>query len=370
MKLKKKIKIGTYQNKSNRKKHYYLRLKDLENNVLMSGNPNFGKKKVLQNLLLEQPDIPFLLITINKDFKLIKEKLDNVLILKPGIIFAINIFDSYGLNPYIYAQTIVECLSYYKNSKSDISPFSKYILGRILENIYKNQDLKDFDSFNDICAGIFDQNDKTILKENEIEDLRKDNPLFLKRTIDLIRNSMKCSFKGKLKKIYTKKSSFDVEELFSRNIILDLNSIFNFGGNIEDIIIFLCILFIHIEDYKIRRKFTINEKNINHFTILDNAQIYKHNIIGNEIIKYWEIIAFYLRRRGECLVTISDDPLVSEDALFNNGVIISFKHSVDYLVLSEALNLKKENKELIKSLDYGEFLLKTNSIPYPLLLNV
>ncbi|MBY8981388.1 MAG: hypothetical protein KGD57_00435 [Candidatus Lokiarchaeota archaeon] len=181
---------------------------------------------------------------------------------------------------------------------------------------------------------------------------------------------MKCSFKGKLKKIYTKKSSFDVEELFSRNIILDLNSIFNFGGNIEDIIIFLCILFIHIEDYKIRRKFTINEKNINHFTILDNAQIYKHNIIGNEIIKYWEIIAFYLRRRGECLVTISDDPLVSEDALFNNGVIISFKHSVDYLVLSEALNLKKENKELIKSLDYGEFLLKTNSIPYPLLLNV
>ena len=357
MKEKKKIKIGKYYIKNNRKRNYYLNLKDLENNVLISGTTNTGKKIVSQKILLDSHQIPFLLITMNNDFDIIKESLEDILILKPGKNFSINILNSYRLKPCIYAQAIIKCLKNCNILESDISPFSEYTLGRILEKIYKNQNLQNFNSFNHICTNFLNQKDKTTSMENVIED---------------VRNAMKYFFTGNLKKVCIKNNRFDVKELFSKNIILDLSSILDLGGNIKDIIIFLCILFRHIKDLKIVRSFTINERNIDHFTILDNAQKFRLDemVHKNIIIEYWEEFAFYLRRRGECLLTITTEPIISKDALCNNGVIIAFQHSIKNPMLLEALNFKNGNEKSITSLHYGEFFIKTNSFPYPSLLNI
>ncbi len=82
--------------KYDRKKHkFFLPLKDLERHMFVCGATGSGKSNFLQYFLTnfkKHYDIPFLLVEFKGEYTFLQEVIDDLLIIRPGENFSLNIF--------------------------------------------------------------------------------------------------------------------------------------------------------------------------------------------------------------------------------------------------------------------------------------
>jgi predicted NACHT family NTPase len=97
-----RIKIGRAMEKTHKKHKFILSLKDLEKHMFICGATGTGKSNFVQNFLInfsKRYNIPFLLVEFKGEYQFLQKKIDNLLIIRPGENFSINIFNPEGSLP-------------------------------------------------------------------------------------------------------------------------------------------------------------------------------------------------------------------------------------------------------------------------------
>ena len=115
--------------KYDRKKHkFFLPLKDLERHMFVCSATGSGKSNFLQYFLTnfkKKYGIPFLLVEFKGEYIFLQDVIDDLIIIRPGENFSLNIFNPEGANPEIHAERLFDilksCLLYTSPSPRDRS---------------------------------------------------------------------------------------------------------------------------------------------------------------------------------------------------------------------------------------------------------
>ena len=216
------IHIGTVLKGNSKKQKFFLNIKDLAHHVFVCGATGTGKTNFLQNFLINfstEYKIPFFLVEFKGEYHHLQEHIKDLVILKPGEDFSINIFDPEGSNPEIHAERIFDILKsgkFLESNNADFSPQMEKVLVEILVKICKKEEFRCWSSFEQACVDF--------LKDN------KSKIPMLSQTIISVKNRIRRFSKGPLKAMFEGNQRIDVNELFNRNILLDLSSIIRLGG--------------------------------------------------------------------------------------------------------------------------------------------
>jgi len=103
------IKIGRVMSKHKSKYNYSISLSDLAQHMFVSGITGTGKSNLIQYFLLnftKLHDIPFMLTEFKGEYHFLQKKIKDLLIIKPGENFSINIFDPEGADPEVHAERV------------------------------------------------------------------------------------------------------------------------------------------------------------------------------------------------------------------------------------------------------------------------
>jgi len=354
-----KIKIGKVVYKGKKLYPFYLNIEDLKRHMCIIGATGTGKSNYLQYFLknlVECYDIPFLLNEFKGEYIYLQEVIPNLVVLKPGENFSINIFDPLGSDSEIHIERIIAIFregGLFENI--DYSPQMERVLYDILLEVCKNTKNRNWESFNEICTWYLAEN-KNIIR-------------FLDQTIFALRNRIRRYSVGSLKKIFATDHELNIKKLFDMNVLLDLSSIIRLGGRKEDAIFFLNMILKYLWD----KNLTIGArgyKNIKHITIVEDSQYFAPQSLTErtKLTSYIEDIAMLLRGTGECLITSATRPAISKEILANAGVIIMFRNNVSKHFVGELINLNKKKEDIISMLKEGYCLVKVSSINRPFLL--
>ncbi len=357
-----KIKIGKIINRNTSKHSFFLSLEDLEKHIFVCGSTGMGKSNFIQNFLInfkEQYDIPFLLIEFKGEYIFLKNYIKDILILRPGENFSINIFNPEGAHPEIHAERIFDILKsgQFLDETAEYSPQMQKALVDVLTEVCKNKSLQNWEGFYKQC-GIY-------LKKE-----RNKVPM-LAQTLISIRNRIRRFSIGPLKAIFGTKTEFKIKELFKKNIIIDLSSIIRLGGEKEDALFFLNMILKYLWDENLT-KGSREYKGIKHITVVEDAQYFAPKDLTNKtkLTTYLEDIALLQRGTGECLISIATRPQVSEEILANCGVLVIFKNHMEKQLQCELLNLDEKYEYYLSILKKGNSIIRINSIKRPFLLQI
>ncbi|MFX1296373.1 MAG: helicase HerA domain-containing protein, partial [Promethearchaeota archaeon] len=121
------IKIGKIMKKNKKKHKFFLPLKDLERHMFICGTTGSGKSNFLQHFLInfkKRYDIPFLLAEFKGEYIFLQDIIEDLLIIRPGENFSINIFNPEGANPTIHAERLFDILKsgQFLNESAEFSP--------------------------------------------------------------------------------------------------------------------------------------------------------------------------------------------------------------------------------------------------------
>ncbi len=351
------IKLGQIFNAGKRKHAFFLDIEDLAQHMFVCGTTGTGKSNFLQQFLLDftkQYEIPFLLTEFKGEYHFLQKKIDDLLILKPGENFSINIFDPEGGDPAIHAERV----------------FKIFESGGMLENIdYSPQMERVFvDILNEICPKEENRNWEKFFSVFD-EYYAQQSDFTMKKTVDAIRNRIRRYSISTLKNIFEKKSGLNVKELFNHRVLLDLSSIIRKGGEKEDALFFLNMVLKYLWDRNIE-KGSKNYEGITHITIIEDAQYFAPQELSSrtKLTSYIEDIALLLRGTGECLITLATRPNISREILANCGVLVSFQVHMQKNLMQELLNLKEHEKEFLSMLKKGQCIVRINSHEKPFAL--
>jgi len=217
--------------KNNRKKHkYFLPLKDLERHMFVCGTIGSGKSNFLQYFLTnfkKHHDIPFLLVEFKGEYPFLQEIIEDLIIIRPGENFSINIFNPEGANPEIHAERIFDILKsgQFLDEHAEFSPQMQKVLVDILTIVCSDPQYQSWNGFYSQC--------KQYLKDKKTEIPMVD------RTLISIKNRIRRFSVGPLKAIFATRYKLKIKDLFDKNILIDLSSIIRLGGEKEDALFFL-----------------------------------------------------------------------------------------------------------------------------------
>ncbi|MFX1531447.1 MAG: ATP-binding protein [Promethearchaeota archaeon] len=356
------IPIGRFIKGKMRKRKFYLSLKDLEKHMFICGITGTGKSNFLQNFLINFSkifQIPFFLVEFKGEYHFLQNKIEDVLICWPGENFSINIFNPGKANPMIHAERIFDILKSGKflDDQAEFSPQMEKVLIEILTKVCQSKEFQSWNGFNYFC--------EEYLREN------KTSIPMLNQTLISIKNRIRRFSKGPLKVLFKENNSMSIQELFKRNIILDLSSIIRLGGEKEDALFFLNMILKYLWDINLMRGAKYFE-GIKHLTIIEDAQYFAPQDLmkKNKLTTYLEDIALLQRGTGECLITLATRPDISKEILANNGIVLTFKNHLEKDIMCELLNLESENKNYLSMLEEGQCIIRVNSIKKPFLLKV
>lgn len=105
------IKIGRVMSKHKSKYNYFLNLSDLAQHMFVCGITGTGKSNLIQYFLLnftKHHDLPFMLTEFKGEYHFLQKKIKDLLIIKPGENFSINIFDPEGADPEVHAERVFQ----------------------------------------------------------------------------------------------------------------------------------------------------------------------------------------------------------------------------------------------------------------------
>ncbi len=357
-----RIPIGRILNGRVKKQKFFLSIKDLEKHMFICGATGTGKTNFLQHLLMNFTKyyrIPFMLVEFKGEYHFLQKEIENLIIIRPGENFSINIFNPEGARPEIHAERIFNILKSGKllDENVDFSPQMEKVLVEILIKVCKNKKFQSWEGFFKYCKGY------AINKKNEIP--------MLSQTLISITNRIRRFSLGSLKTLFDTDNNLKVSELFNRNVLIDLSSIIRLGGEKEDALFFLNMVLKYLWDKNLARG-AFNFQGIKHITIVEDAQYFapKNLTRQNKLTTYLEDIALLQRGTGECLISLATHPDISEEILANCGVLICFKTHMEKEFLCKLLNLDMDNEDYLSILEEGQCIVRVNSIKRPFLLSV
>ncbi|MFX1453590.1 MAG: ATP-binding protein, partial [Promethearchaeota archaeon] len=354
------IKIGKIM-KGNRKKYdFHLSIKDLEKHMFICGATGTGKSNFLQNFLIhftQVNKIPFFLVEFKGEYHFLQKKINDLLILWPGENFSINIFNPENSNPHIHAERIFDILKsgQFLDDNSEFSPQMQKVLVEILSKVCKDKNLQNWKGFEYCCKRYVEKN--------------LNNIPMLKQTLISIKNRIRRFSEGPLKALFDLNNEYGVKTLFKKNVVLDLSSIIRLGGEKEDALFFLNMIFKYLWDKNLT-KGAFKYKGIKHITIVEDAQYFAPQdlVKKNKLTTYLEDIALLQRGTGECLIALATRPDISRDILANAGVLLTLKNHIEKDVMCELLNLDLDKRGYLSILEEGQGIIRVNSIKEPFLL--
>ncbi len=356
------IKIGRVMERAHKKNTFYLSLKDLEKHMFVCGATGTGKSNFIQHFLInftKQYNIPFLLVEFKGEYHFLQREIDNLIIIRPGENFSINIFNPEGSLPEVHAERIFDILKSGKflDDNAEFSPQMEKVLVDILIKVCGNKELQSWKGFYEYC-------------KKYANDYKNEIPM-LSQTLISITNRIRRFSLGSLKALFDTEHELKVKDLFERNILVDLSSIIRLGGEKEDALFFLNMVLKYLWDKNLTRG-AYNFSGIKHITIVEDTQYFapKDLTRQNKLTTYLEDIALLQRGTGECLISIATRPDISEEILANCGVLVCFKTHMQKEFLSKLLNLNEENEYYLSILEDGQCIVRVNSIKRPFLLSV
>ncbi len=357
-----KVKIGKIVENGHSKRKFFLSLEDLEKHMFICGATGTGKSNFLQNLLFnftKRYKIPFLLVEFKGEYQFLQRKIENLLIIRPGENFSLNIFNPGTSLPEVHAERIFDILKSGKflDENAEFSPQMEKVLVEILTKVCQNKKFQSWKGFYDYCKG-YAKN-------------KKDEIPMLSQTLISITNRIRRFSLGSLKAIFDTEHKIKTETLFKRNILIDLSSIIRLGGEKEDALFFLNMILKYLWDKNLTRG-AYNFQGIKHVTIVEDTQYFapKDLTRQNKLTSYLEDIALLQRGTGECLISLATHPDISEEILANCGVLVCFKTHIDKDFLCKLLNLDEEHDDYLSILKKGQCIIRVNSIKRPFLLKV
>ncbi|MFX1420279.1 MAG: ATP-binding protein [Promethearchaeota archaeon] len=356
------ILFGRFLKGKAEKQKFYLALKDLEKHMFICGATGTGKTNFLQHFLInftKKYKIPFMLVEFKAEYHFLQKKIENLLIIRPGENFSINIFNSEGALPEIHAERIFDILKSGKflDESAEFTPQMEKVLVDILTNVCKRKKFQSWEGFYKCCK------DYAINKQNQIP--------MLSQTLISITNRIRRFSLGSLKAIFDTDHKLKVQDLFKRNVLFDLSSIIRLGGEKEDALFFLNMILKYLWDKNLTRG-AYNFQGIKHITIIEDTQYFAPKDISKQskLTTYLEDIALLQRGTGECLISLATHPDISEEILANCGVLVCFKTHMEKDLLCKLLNLDSENEDYLSILEEGQCIVRVNSIKRPFVLSV
>lgn len=347
--------------KYDRKKHkFFLPLNDLGRHMFVCGTTGSGKSNFLQYFLTnfkEKYDIPFLLVEFKGEYIFLQDVIDDLIIIRPGENFSLNIFNPEGANPEIHAERLFDILKsgQFLDESSEFSPQMQKVLVDILTVVCSNPELQNWNGFFGQC-------------EQYLEDEKRNIPM-LHQSLVSIQNRIRRFSLGPLKAIFATRYKLSIIDLFDKSVLIDLSSIIRLGGEKEDALFFLNMVLKYLWDKNLTQG-AYEFKGIKHITIIEDVQYFAPRELSykTKLTTYLEDIALLQRGTGECLISIATRPQVSEEILANCGVLIVFKSYMQRKLLAELLNLKEEEYEYVSLLKEGQCIVRVNSIKRSFLL--
>ncbi|MHA2182373.1 MAG: ATP-binding protein [Promethearchaeota archaeon] len=359
------IEIGRIKFGNKKKYKFKLSITDLERHVFICGSTGSGKTNFHQRFLIQLNDclnVPFLLCEFKGEYQCLQKEMKNLLVLKPGYNFFINIFDPENTDPKVHAERLFQAFrSGMKFEDKEFSPQMERVFVDILVEMCKDEKNRDWDAFKQLSKNYF-SNNSTVF--NQVSGS-------IEQSIYAIQNRIRRYCTGTLSEIFVKKIGMKVKDIFNHKVIVDLSSIINLGGDKVDALFFLNVLLKYLYDENLSRG-SKNYQGIQHITILEDAQYFAPQQLSkkSEITTYIEDIALLLRGTGECLITLATRPALSEEILANCGVLISFKEHMQKELLRQLLNLENEQERYLSELELGQCIIRVNSIEQPFSLIV
>jgi hypothetical protein len=354
------ILIGRVMKKERKLYKFFLSLKDLERHMFVCGSTGSGKSNFVQNFLIKfkkKYDIPILLAEFKGEYTFLQEIIEDLLVIRPGENFSINIFNPEGSNPQIHAERIFDILKsgQFLDDTAEFSPQMEKVLVDILTKVCNNPQYQSWNGFYQQCELYLDQ--------------QKTQIPMLHQSLVSIENRIRRFSLGPLKSIFATRYKLNILDLFDKNVLIDLSSIIRLGGEKEDALFFLNMVLKYLWDKNLTQG-AFNFKGIQHITIVEDAQYFapKDLTLQTKLTSYLEDIALLQRGTGECLISIATRPRVSEEILANCGVLISFKNHMQRSFLCELLNLKEKNEDYLSIVEEGQCIIRTNSVKRPFLL--
>lgn len=363
------IEMGRIKFKNKTKYKFNLSINDLERHMFICGSTGSGKTNFHQRFLIRLDtilNVPFLLCEFKGEYTFLQRKIEDVLILKPGNNFFINIFDPEDTDPKIHAERLFQAFrSGMKFEDKEFSPQMERVFVDIIIQMCKDEKNRNWEAFKRLSKEYLSTN-SSIFNGGDTR-----GGWMIEQSIFAIQNRIRRYCSGTLSEIFVKKMGMKVKDIFNYKVIVDLSSIINLGGDKIDALFFLNILLKYLYDENIERG-SKNYTGIKHITILEDAQYFAPQELSNksEITTYIEDIALLLRGTGECLITLATRPALSEEILANCGVLISFKEHMQKALLGQLLNLEDEQEKYLSELELGQCIIRVNSIEQPFSLVV
>ncbi|MHA1601586.1 MAG: helicase HerA domain-containing protein, partial [Promethearchaeota archaeon] len=270
---------------------YKLKIADLQRHMLVYGQTGTGKTNFIQKLLIElnkkYPSIPFIIFEFKGEYNKLQNKIPNLKIIKPGINFSFNLFESDIFDPQIYVEILFDGLKSCQiiENNADFSPQMEKVLIDVLRKVCTSKKQRSWKFFFDTL-------------QNYIKTFEKSIPL-IKQTGISIRNRLRRYYEGSLSRLFnSSKDASKISELLSHNCIINLGEILKIGGNKEDVIFFANLVLKWIWESNIKKTPT---DQLRHLTIFeDSSYIASQKILENsKLSSYLEDIALLLRGKGE-----------------------------------------------------------------------
>ncbi len=353
------IKLGKIVSENHKKHSYYLDLEDLTQHMFICGITGSGKSNLVQYFLLKftrKHSLPFLLVEFKGEYQFLQERIPNLLILKPGENFSINMFNPEGADAQVHAERIFQIFESGGMFEGiEYSPQMERVFVDILNKVCGKHENRNWKRFQEICRYNMEHS-----KDSTLE-----------KSIQAIENRIRRYNLGSLKKIFNTESMMDVRSLFNHNILLDLSSIIRLGGEKQDALFFLNMILKYLWDKNVS-KGSKDYEGIRHITIIEDAQYFAPEK-GREKVRlstYLEDIALLLRGTGECLISLATRPNISREILANCGILACFQTHMQKEEMMELLNLKDWQKDYLSMLKKGTCIVRVNSIEFPFLLEV
>ncbi|KKL22066.1 hypothetical protein LCGC14_2439150, partial [marine sediment metagenome] len=335
---------------------------DLERHMFVCGATGSAKSNFLQYFLInfkKHYDIPFLLVEFKGEYTYLQDIIKDLLVIRPGENFSINIFNPEGSNSEIHAERIFDILKsgQFLDESSEFSPQMERVLVDIFTIVCKNPQYQSWKGFYAQC-------------EKYLQEQRNKIPMVHQSLIS-VKNRIRRFSLGPLKSIFATRYKLKITDLFDKNILIDLSSIIRLGGEKEDALFFLNMVLKYLWDKNLTQG-AYNFKGIRQITIVEDAQYFAPRDLSNKtkLTSYLEDIALLQRGTGECLISIATRPDISEEILANCGVLITFKSHMQRSFISELLNLDEEDQKYISMLEEGQCIARVNSVKKPFLLYV